>query len=139
MRLIPSCLAVAVAAAVTLLGAGVAFSVEPAAGHQVFLKAKCNSCHTLKAEKIEKKKVEPAEEEEAAATATGTKKEPPDLSGVGIKRDATWIENWLARKELIDGKKHKKRFTGTPAEMKTVSAWLATMKTKIEPAKPVAK
>ena len=139
MRMIPSCLAVAMAAAVALLGAGVAFSAELPAGHQVFLKAKCNSCHTLKSAKIEKRKVEATEEEEAAATGTGSKKEPPDLSGVGIKRDATWIENWLARKELIDGKKHKKRFSGTPAEMKTVSAWLATMKTKPEGEKPAAK
>ena len=138
MRMIPSCLAAAVAAGVAFLGTGAAFSAELPAGHQVFLKMKCNSCHTLKAAKIEKKKAEATEEEEAAATGTGTKKEPPDLSGVGIKRDVTWIENWLARKELIDGKKHKKRFSGTPAEMKTVAAWLATMKTKTEAEKPAA-
>jgi mono/diheme cytochrome c family protein len=137
MKTIPLCLAVA--GAVALLGTGVAFAADEPAGHQVFLKAKCNSCHTLKAAKIEKRKVEPADEEEAAATTSSTKKEPPDLSGAGIKRDATWIEGWLARKELIDGKKHKKKFTGTPAEMKTVAAWLATMKTKAEGEKPAAK
>jgi mono/diheme cytochrome c family protein len=98
------------------------------AGQKVFLDSKCNSCHTLKAAKIEKKKAEVSEEEEAAATGTSTKKEPPDLSGVGIKRNATWIEGWLARKELIDGKKHKKKFSGTPEQMKTVSVWLATMR-----------
>lgn len=136
MKTIPLCLAVA--GAVALLGTGVAFAADEPAGHQAFLKAKCNSCHTLKAAKIEKKKVEAADEEEAAATKSSTKKEPPDLSGAGIKRDAAWIEGWLARTELIDGKKHKKKFTGTPAEMKTIAAWLATMKTKTEE-KPAAK
>ena len=100
-------------------------------GQKVFLDSKCNSCHSLKAAKIEKKKAEPAEVEEAPAAGT-TKKEPPDLSGTGLKHTAEWFQGWLMKKELIDGKKHKKMFRGTSAELKTLSTWLAGMKTKTE-------
>jgi mono/diheme cytochrome c family protein len=122
-----------VAGGVALLAMGAAFAADVPAGQKVFLDAKCNSCHTLKAAKIEKRKAATTEEgEETSATSTTTKKQPPDLSGAGIKRDAAWIEGWLLRKELVDGKKHKKKFTGTPEEAKTVSAWLATMKVKAD-------
>lgn len=121
--------------AVALLASGVAFAADDVpAGQKVFLDSKCNSCHTLKAAKIEKRKTEAEEGEEASATSSSTKKQPPDLSGAGIKRDAAWIEGWLLRKELVEGKKHKKKFAGTPEQAKTVSAWLATMKTKTEEA-----
>lgn len=129
MNMIRWCLAAA--GGVALLAMGVAFAAEVPAGQKVFLESKCNSCHTLKAAKIEKRKAATAEEGEEAS-ATTKKKPPPDLSGAGIKRDAAWIEAWLLRKELVDGKKHKKKFTGTPEEAKTVSAWLATMKTKTD-------
>ena len=135
MNFIRWCLATA--GAVALLASGVAYAADVPAGQKVFLDNKCNSCHTLKAAKIEKKKTEPAEGEEASAATSTTKKQPPDLSGAGLKRDAAWIEGWLLRKELIDGKKHKKKFNGTPEDAKIVAAWLATMKTKTE--EPAAK
>ncbi len=138
MRALWWCLAVLAGAA--FLGTGLAYAAETVpAGQRLFLEYKCNSCHTLKAAKIEKKKVEVAEEEEVAAASTGTKKEPPDVSGVGLKRSAEWIQGWLMKKELIDGKKHKKKWRGTPEELKTIAAWLATMKTKPEAEKPATK
>lgn len=112
------------------------------AGQKLFLKNHCTSCHSIKAVKIEKK-AEPAVEEEVKETAaketaaketevkeTGTKKEPPDLSGVGLKHKSDWIQGWLLKKELIDGKPHKKKFRGTPDELKTLATWLETLRTK---------
>ncbi|HEX7078352.1 MAG TPA: cytochrome c [Candidatus Eisenbacteria bacterium] len=106
-------------------------------GQDVFLKYHCNSCHTVKAEKIEKRKVE-GEEEEGAAPATEAKtakKEPPDLSDVGLKQKPEWMEGWIMRKEMLDGKKHMKRYRGTPDELKDLVAWLSTLKTEDKAAK----
>ena len=108
------------------------------AGQKLFLNNHCTSCHSIKAIKIEKK-VDPAEEaaaKEAASKEPGTKKEPPDLSGVGLKHKSDWIQGWLLKKELIDWKPHKKKFRGTPDELKTLATWLETLKTKpVEEAK----
>ena len=137
MRVFTWGLALLMGIALSASGTANAVPAEPA-GQKLFVKYRCQSCHSLKALKLEKKKAEPAEEEAApaAAAADGAKKkEPPDLSGVGLERKAEWVEGWLLKKELIDGKKHRKKFLGTPAEAKTVAAWLATMKTKVEPAK----
>lgn len=133
MRLLAWAMAVLIGSA---LAAGTAKAAEEKtpAGQKLFLDYKCNSCHTVSALKIEKRKQSGDEEEEAEATAQKTtkKKEPPDLSGAGLERKAAWIEGWLLKKELIDGKKHRKKFRGTAEEAKTVSAWLATLKTKDE-------
>jgi hypothetical protein len=126
----------AVLMGMVLSGAVVAYAgaAEGTAGQKLFVKYRCQSCHSLKALKLEKKKPEAGEEEAAPAAAAGVakKKEPPDLSGVGLERKPEWIEGWLFKKELIDGKKHRKKFLGTPAEAKTLAGWLATMKTKTE-------
>jgi hypothetical protein len=130
----------AVLGLISWLGVGGAAAGEGTvpAGQKLFSKYHCESCHSMKALKIEKKKS--AEEgEEAVPDTTGSKKEPPDLSGVGLKRDAAWIEGWLLKKELIDGKKHKKKFRGTEPETKTLASWLASQKTKVEGAKKPAK
>ena len=104
-------------------------------GQEVFLKYRCNSCHTVKAEKIEKRKVEGEEEEGAAEATTTKKKEPPDLSDVGLKQKPEWMEGWIMRKEMLDGKKHMKRYRGTDAELKDLVAWLSTLKTEDKAAK----
>ena len=135
----------AVLMAAVLSGAGIAHAQDAGAtaGQKLFVKYRCQACHSLKALKLEKKKPEAGEEEAAAPAAAATegpkKKEPPDLSGVGLERKPEWIEGWLFKKELIDGKKHRKKFLGTPDEAKTLAAWLGTMKTKVEPAKEPAK
>jgi len=135
MRVFTWGLALLMGIALSASGTATAVPAEPA-GQKLFVKYRCQSCHSLKALKLEKKKVEAGEEEAAPAAAEGAKKkEPPDLSGVGLERKAEWVEGWLLKKELIDGKKHRKKFMGTPAEAKTVAAWLATMKTKVEPTK----
>lgn len=106
------------------------------AGQKLFVKHRCQSCHSLKALKLEKAKAAAEDEEVAAAPADGAKKkEPPDLSGVGIERKAEWLEGWLLKKEMIDGKKHRKKFRGTPDEAKALAVWLATMKAKADDGK----
>jgi len=90
-------------------------------GKPVFTKYKCNSCHTIEAQAITKK-ADPTDKDEA----TGRK--PPDLSGVGVKRKAAWIEAYLLKKEMIETRKHMKKFRGTDPELKTVAGWLESMK-----------
>lgn len=130
MRTLWLCFALVLAVAFVGVQAGFAADSIPA-GQKIFLDSKCNSCHSLKAAKIEKKQTETAEAEEAAPSGTPAKK-PPDLSGVGLKHTAAWMEGWLMKKELMDGKKHKKMFRGSPGDLKTLTTWLSTMKTKPE-------
>ena len=99
------------------------------AGQQVFLKYKCNSCHTLEAAKVVKV------EDEDEAKDSSTKRKPPDLSGVGKKHPAAWMEKYLTKKEMIDGERHSKKFRGTEEELKTVTAWLETYKVEAKKAK----
>jgi len=138
MRRLFGCIVVLVGLCVVGSGQAISGDDSVAPGQKLFTKYRCQSCHSIKALKIEKKKAEDEEEEEAAKE-TGTKKEPPDLSGVGLTRKADWIEGWLLKKELIDGKKHRKRFSGTAKEAKTIAAWLAIQKTKVDEEKKAAK
>jgi len=102
---------------------------EVPAGQQVFLKYKCNSCHTLEAAKVVKV------EDEDEAKDSSTKRKPPDLSGVGKKHNAAWMEKYLTKKEMIDGERHSKKFRGADEELKAVTAWLETFKVEAKKAK----
>lgn len=88
-------------------------------GKPIFTKCECTTCHSINALGV-KKQVgsEPANEE------------APDLSAVGAKRTADWIKKWLTKQVTIDGKKHEKKFKGTPEELDTVAKWLETLKKK---------
>ena len=98
-----------------------------AKGKELFLQYKCNSCHTVKAQAIEKKGAEEAQAE--TKEAADTKHKPPDLSGAGVDRDAAWLSKWLLKQQAVEGRYHKKKFRGTDAELKTVTGWLETLKT----------
>jgi hypothetical protein len=102
-------------------------------GKDIFLKYKCNKCHTIKAQNIEPiLKEEKGEEEEEEKEEKG-KKKITDFSGIGLKRNAEWIKGFLLKKEKNEeGKKHKPKWKGTNDELKTVSEWLAQQKTKID-------
>ena len=124
-------LGIAMAAAIVVtFGAARAHAEEAkkAEGHELFLKYKCQSCHSIAAAGIEKKKSAAADEAEEA-TAEKSKKEPPDLSAVGVAHKADWMAAFLMKKEKTkEGKLHTKKFKGTDAELKKVVAWLETMK-----------
>lgn len=78
----------------------------PADGKAVFVEQKCTKCH-------------------AAPGIPGGKK---NLEGVGKKHTADWIKKWLKKEEQLEGKKHKKMFGGTPAELDTLVKWLSSLK-----------
>lgn len=104
-------------------------SPSMAQGKDVFTKNKCNACHNIASQGIEKASAAATEEKgEEAAAATEKKVEPPDLSTVGAKRDSAWIQSFLKKETDIDGRKHKKKWTGTPEELKTLADWLAGLK-----------
>lgn len=112
---------VVLAGALATVWCGTSFAKSPD-GKPVFLKFKCNSCHSIEAAGIAKK---------AAATEEGEatpKKKPPDLSGVGLEKKAEWIMAFLQKKEKLESDLHPKKFRGTESELKTVAAWLETMK-----------
>ena len=92
---------------------------KPPDGKPVFLKYKCNSCHSIEAAGVVKKAVEGEGE---------TKMKPPDLSSVGLDKKADWFVLFLSKKEKLDGELHPKKFRGTESELKTLTAWLETMK-----------
>jgi mono/diheme cytochrome c family protein len=122
----------AVLSACVLTGA---LSSQPSAaktpdGKPIFIKYKCNSCHSIDAAAIVKK----AASEDGESTS---KMKPPDLSDVGLKKKADWIALFLTKKEKLEGELHPKKFRGTDTELKTIAAWLETMKT--EKAKEKAK
>lgn len=104
--------------------AAAAFAEQAAAprdGKTIFLENKCNSCHSVAALKIEKKKGEEAEKSD-------DKVKPPDLSSVGLERKADWMGRFLMKKEALDGEKHKKLWKGSEADLKTLTGWLETQK-----------
>lgn len=74
-------------------------------GKGVFVEQKCTKCHS----------------------APGIKGGKGDLTGVAKKRTAEWMKKWLLKEEEIDGKKHKKKFGGTPADLDAVVKWLSTL------------
>lgn len=126
-------------AAAALLAACVAGAAETKAlpgktpdGKELFTAGKCNTCHSIEAEKIERKKAATAEN--AAAPATAAKKKP-DLSGIGATKGAAWIGKYLVKEERLETKMHPTvKYRGTPEELNTLSAWLGSLKT---PAKQV--
>jgi hypothetical protein len=115
--------------AILAAGAGIATAQEEKKapdGKDLFLAAKCNTCHSVTAAGIEKKK--PTAEEaaqEAKEKPAKDEKKPPDLSSIGLDKKADWIAKFITKKETLDGEKHKKMYKGTDEDQKTLSTWLA--------------
>lgn len=126
-------------AAAALLAACVAGAAASQAGQapdgkELFTTSKCNTCHSVEAEKIDRKKSATAET--AAATAA---KKKPDLSGLGLKKDAAWISKYLTKEVKLEEKLHPTvKFRGTPEELKILSDWLASLKTPTKGPKEVS-
>lgn len=90
-------------------------------GKKIFLDNKCNACHSITALTITVKKS--ADEEKSD-------KEAPDLSGVGLERNADWLSKYLMKKESIKGEKHLKKFKGSEGDLAVLAQLLETLKTK---------
>ena len=98
-------------------------------GKAMFLKYKCNSCHTVNAAAIGKTKAE-ATEDDGWGDEEEEELDPPDLSGAGIKRKAEWLHLYMRKKTANEEeRKHKKRFKGSKAERAVLVNWLITLKT----------
>ncbi len=91
---------------------------EPA-GKKLFIDQKCNVCHSVKSQNIEKK---------GPPVKAGDKNAPPDLSTVGNEKSAEWITKFLNKQEMLNNKKHPKNLTLKPEEMKSLTDWLASLK-----------
>ncbi len=110
--------AASVVVATFLMSAGTMHSSATSSGKSIFLDSKCDKCHTISSQSIER----------SGATPPG--KLPPDLSGVGLKHNADWIKGWLLKEEELNGKKHLKKWSGSDDDLKTLCNWLASLKKK---------
>jgi mono/diheme cytochrome c family protein len=100
-------------AIVFLIGFAYSFSPEGSDGKTIFVEKKCNTCHSVESQGIESKK-----------------KDGTDLSKTGDKYDAELLAKYITKTEKIDGKEHKTAMKGTEEEIKTVSEWLASLKSE---------
>jgi len=96
-------------------------SLVYAGAKDIFVQYKCNKCHEWKAQGVTKLPAEP----DAPAADPNFK---PDVSKMsdkvtGNKKD--YLTKWLNKEIQRDGKDHKKRFAGTPEELKTLVDALA--------------
>ena len=127
-------------AGIALVLIGLSSDARSEDGKQAFLKAECNECHTVKV--LDIAKLEPkkgAAKDEDADLEGGKdddKTDPPDLSGIGKNHDAEWFSKWLTKKvKDDDGKRHRKKFKGTDAELASIAGFLSELKTDA-PSKP---
>jgi len=100
---------------VFLFGFAYSFNPEGNDGKTIFVENKCNSCHSVEAASIE-----------------GKKKDAVDLSKVGDKYNTEFLAKYLVKKEKIDDKDHKTAMKGTDEEVKVLTEWLASLKSKKE-------
>jgi mono/diheme cytochrome c family protein len=104
-------------------------------GKQAFLKHECNECHTVEVLGIAKLPEDASEaDEEEDLDEDEEETEPPDLSGIGKRHPRDWFGKWLQKKvENDEGKKHRKRFKGSDAELDAIVGFLASLQTDAPP------
>jgi len=82
-------------------------------GKAIFLAQKCNMCHSVPTQGIER-------------TMKSEKMAGPDL--VNVKEDAAFLTKFLHKQADLNGKKHGKTFTGSDEELAAVIAWIKAQK-----------
>jgi len=92
--------------------ASAASAAEPD-GKAVFMAQKCNLCHSVETQGIDR---------------TVKTSKAKDLSNAGAEHKGDWIQKWLKKEEMIDGKKHQKTFTGSDAELAALVQWVQSLK-----------
>lgn len=102
-----------------LVGAASVSTLANADGKAIFLESKCQNCHSIESQGI-KRTSEPKPGEAV----------PSDLSGAGLKHNASWITDWLNKEVELDGKKHLKKFKGSASDLEMLSTWLSSLKKK---------
>lgn len=93
-------------------------ATESLDGEDVFLKYKCNNCHTVSTAGIKAK----------------TKSKAPDLVDVTVRHKKPWVRRYIRQNDVHvsclkvdpsrDGKKHALKFKGTQEEEDALIQWL---------------
>jgi cytochrome c2 len=118
MKRILAMMALAVIAGATIGAANISNLADNSDGKSIFKDNKCDKCHTIESQGLERN------------GAPGPGKQPPDLSGVGLRHNADWIKGWLLKTEEQNGKKHLKKWTGSDDDLATITKWLSLQKRK---------
>ena len=98
---------------VFLFGFAYSLSAGSSEGKNIFVNNKCNTCHSVEVQSIECKK-----------------KNPVDLSVIGNSHSSEFISKYLRKVVNVDNKLHKTTFKGTDEELKVLSEWLGSLKSK---------
>jgi len=103
---------------VSILLLALAVLLTPAAanaqdGKAAFLENKCNVCHTVESQQIEKT----------------SKMAGPDLSNAAnMVKDAEWLKGYLMKENELESGKHKKTWSGSDEQLKAIIGWLMGLK-----------
>ena len=104
---------------VLLLLMGLVVLVTPAAvnaqdvGKAAFLENRCNVCHTIESQAVEK-----------TSKMTG-----PDLSDAGNSAEsAEWLKGFLLKEVESEAGKHKKTWNGSDEQLEAIIGWLMGLK-----------
>jgi cytochrome c2 len=106
-----SALMLLVMAALWFLPATLAAQDPP--GKTAFLENKCNVCHTIESQAIEKT----------------SKMAGPDLSDAGnLVESAAWLKGFLLKENETEAGKHKKTWSGTDEQLEAIIGWVMGLK-----------
>lgn len=82
-------------------------------GKAAFLENKCNVCHSVESQQIEK-----------SSKMAGT-----DLSDAGnMVESADWLKGFLMKENELDSGKHKKTWSGSDEQLQAIITWLMGLK-----------
>lgn len=82
-------------------------------GKAAFLENRCNVCHSVESQEIEK----------------SSKMAGPDLSDAGnMVESAEWLKGFLLKENETDAGAHKKTWSGTDEQLDAIVNWLMTLK-----------
>ena len=91
------------------------FGADEHPGKTLFVKAKCNTCHSVESQSIE--------------AARGEDKAPDMSNAAALIPSAEWAKKFVLREEAKEGKKHRKPYKGTEKDLEQIIDWLLTLKT----------
>jgi mono/diheme cytochrome c family protein len=93
---------------------GAAPATYAADGKALFTEKKCDLCHSIESQGIQKK---------------SEKMKGAELSDAGnMVSDAEWLKKFLTQDELKDGDKHQRKWKGTDEELNAIVTWIMSLK-----------
>jgi cytochrome c551/c552 len=97
----------------TLAGVAAVRADDAPDGKAIFLAQKCDMCHAVSTAGIE-------------AKVKSAAMQGPDLVDLDLQAD--WMTKYLKKEVDKDGKAHKKAFSGSDEELRTLIDWLLAQK-----------